>query len=58
MNSRAFDPPLHLRTDRDGAIHSLEQAAQLVRAHVLAHADSDAAWLLGRIERLGPPIAA
>jgi hypothetical protein len=42
---------LHLRTDPDGAIHSLEQAVQFVRAQVLAHADGDGARLLGRIDR-------
>jgi len=51
MPGYAFDAPLQLRTDPDWAILSLDQAAQAVRAHLLAHADPDAARLLQRIDR-------
>jgi len=51
MTGYAFDPPLQLCTDPEWAILSLDQAAQVVRAHLLAHAGPDAARLLQRIDR-------
>ena len=51
MASYAFHPPLHLKHDPDRAIRSLEEAAEIVRAHTGAGAEK----VLQQIERANSP---
>ena len=54
MASYAFHPPIHLKHDPDRAIRSLEEAAEIVRAH----AGGGAEMLLEQLDRANSPESA
>jgi hypothetical protein len=55
MASFAFHPPVHLRTEPDTAVRSLDEAAEIIRKYAGDHADPRSEGVLHRIEAASNP---
>ena len=58
MATYRFDPPLQLRNDPSWTIVSLDEVAELLAAHALAHSDGEAARYRDQIRHCATPEAA
>ena len=58
MATCRFDPPLQLRNDPSWTIVSLDEVAELLAAHALAHSDGEAARYRDQIRHCTTPEAA
>jgi len=58
MATYRFNPPLQLRNDPSWTIFSLDEVAELLAAHALAHADGEAARFRDQIKHCATPEAA